>query len=30
VGKAKFEEMRERIGLKQIGPKVEHKPKGEK
>ena len=30
VGKAKFEEMRERIGLKQIGPKAEHKAKGEK
>ena len=30
LGKAKFEEMRERIGLKQITSKAEHKAKGEK
>ena len=30
LGKAKFEEMRERIGLKQIISKAEHKAKGEK
>ncbi|XP_066365316.1 uncharacterized protein [Miscanthus floridulus] len=30
LGKAKFEEMRERIGLKQISSKTEHKAKGEK
>jgi hypothetical protein len=30
LGKAKFEEMRGRIGLKQITSKAEHKAKGEK
>jgi hypothetical protein len=30
LGKAKFEEMRERIGLKQIASKAEHKAKEEK
>jgi hypothetical protein len=30
LGKAKYEEMRERIGLKQIASKAEHKAKGEK
>jgi hypothetical protein len=28
LGKAKFEEMRERIGVKQIIPKAEQKVKG--
>jgi hypothetical protein len=30
LSKAKFEEMRERIGLKHITSKAEHKAKGEK